>query len=374
MIKTSPTYVHGDGLTCRKYFSHAFMNRRLLYTSVWNWWKQTTLYSCLPLSVASLLIFAAILYQELGTGEETDWGLVVSVSLLPFLFIMPLIWAGTYYYSFIAARWLTRKLQAFISRHIPDATCITRLSPTNYTLLRKGIEYEVCYTHVPETDQSGRVRRNRPCFLVALYYAPQPGTELLWFDEDTEMRPSLIDEWAAYCEGKDSVRKLVLENYALFALFEKKELATPGCVVEAMEQLEYLLNRFSFFPLYLHTPLQDRIGSWLGRIDKPAPADIVALNIGIFETVTGYALYLTGVRHYDEADDDWACAEDFVPEQKYLDLSTERKDEKDWQQLRQDVTEAVARYTAQRTDDASSLFYHKMVTIGFDDGELTRIR
>ena len=119
MIKTSPTYVHGDGLTCRKYFSHAFMNRRLLYTSVWNWWKQTTLYSCLPLSVASILIFAAILYQELGTGEETDWSLVVSVSLLPFLFFMPLTWAGTYYYSFIAARRLTRKLQAFISRHIP---------------------------------------------------------------------------------------------------------------------------------------------------------------------------------------------------------------------------------------------------------------
>lgn len=373
MIKTNPTYIDADRLTFKEYFKRVVQNNRLLYSSVWKWWKQTTLYCFVPLTIGSLLLFALILYQELPLREEPNWGLIIALTLQPFIFMLPLIWVGSYYYSFPAARKITRKLQQFISRYIPDASHITPRSLTNYTLYRAGIEFDMGYTVIPETNSKGKVLRNHEGFFIVVYYVPQPGTELRWLDENGCMREELVDEWNAYCEGKESCKPLKLQDCAMLALFKKKELNAPHQVTDAMNQLQYLLKRFGFYALFVNMPLEERISDWLQRIDRPTPADITAINIGIFQTVTGHALYLIGARRCDETDDGWACTEDFIPAQKYLDLSFDGKDDRDWRQVQKEISSIFFRYIPKRVHDSSSLFYHKIVTVRFDDGTLTRI-
>lgn len=365
MIQELSTYANGDHLTLEEYFRRVLHNEQFLYSSVWNWWKTNTLYWSLPLGIGSLLLFAAVLYQESSLREGVDWTLVLPISLLPFLFL-PLIWIGTYYYSFVLPRRIVRKLEQFITRYIPDASDITRQG-LHCTLLRNSIEYQASYDVFLETDVRGRAVCRYGCFSLTLYYFPRPGTEMQWFDEEFRFRDSFIDEWKAYCADKESCRHLQVADDALFALFKEKELMDTTEVTAAMDQLEYLLERFDFFPINRPIPLEETVNHWLRSIDKPTPPDIVAINIGIFEMVTGYCLYLTEARHYDAMDDDWACEEDFVPERKYLNTMT-RTDDLDAFQTT--ISGIVYRYIAQKVEDPSSLFYHKVVTVGYDDGEL----
>lgn len=235
MIHTTPTYFNGDYVSIPTYFRRLFMNDQFFYSSVWQWWKKTTLYWCVPLAVASLLLLAAVLYQEFFLRETPDWALVVGTTLIPFIVMLPIVWIGSYYYSFPAVRKITRELEQFVAQYIPDATHVFPLSLTNYVLCRKGVEFEIGFTVIPAFDSKGRKRRSRPNFFVALYYAPQPGTETRWFDEDTCMRKELVDEWETYCKGKESCKHLVLEGDAMFALFDQKELNAPGQVTDTME-------------------------------------------------------------------------------------------------------------------------------------------
>lgn len=365
MIQKLSNYANGDHLTLEEYFRRVLHNEQFLYSSVWNWWKTNTLYWSLPLSIGSLLLFAAVLYQELSLREGVDWTLVLSISLLPFLFL-PLIWIGTYYYSFVLPRKIVRKLEQFITRYIPDANDITRQG-LHCTLLRNSIEYQVSYDVFLETDARGRATCRYRGFSLKLYYSPQPGTEMQWFDEEFRFRDSFIDEWEAYCAGKKSCRHLLVGDSALLALFQEKELMDVTEVTAAMDQMEYLLDRFDFLPINKHIPLEESVNHWLRSIDKPTPPDIVAINIGIFEMDTGYVLYLTGASHYDAMDDDWACKEDYIPERKYLNTMT-RTDNLD--EFQATISGIIYRYIEQKAEDPSSLFYHKVVTVGYDDGEL----
>lgn len=61
--------------------------------------------------------------------------------------------------------------------------------------------------------------------------------------------------------------------------------------------------------------LKDKLAAWLAQIerDSPVPAEIAALNFGLFEP---YGVELIGAKVYDPDDEDWACCEDYVPEQR----------------------------------------------------------
>src|SRR3989339_523760 len=80
-----------------------------------------------------------------------------------------------------------------------------------------------------------------------------------------------------------------------------------------------------------HIQMKDKISTWLKRINdnESIPKDIKAFNIGIFESEKEYMIYLIGSKEYDTLDDDWACNEDFIPEEKYLGLGKKSK-KLDW--------------------------------------------
>ncbi len=74
---------------------------------------------------------------------------------------------------------------------------------------------------------------------------------------------------------------------------------------------------------------------WLYELlEKEKPkTSIKAFNFGLFETRGGYSLYLIGARRYDPNNDDWACNQDFVPNNKYFKISTRFSDGKKWDEV-----------------------------------------
>ncbi len=116
------------------------------------------------------------------------------------------------------------------------------------------------------------------------------------------------------------------------------------------------------------------IEAWLARMagaEEP-PADIVAFNIGLFETATGVTAYLIGARWFDPADDDWACVVNFTPAERYLAVFEDPL--VDWETALCETVAAIQRFLDQPQGQASFLGRAEAVTAGFDGGDLHRIR
>lgn len=116
------------------------------------------------------------------------------------------------------------------------------------------------------------------------------------------------------------------------------------------------------------------VSSWLGRVCSAAgpPASVVAFNIGLFQTKKGFSAYFVGADQYDERNPDWACRESFTPAERYLPLP--RGEHKDWQQVHASVVEAVRAFLDSPAGRDSFLAKAVAVTVGFDDGELERVK
>ncbi|HEX6429818.1 MAG TPA: hypothetical protein VF008_19125 [Niastella sp.] len=116
--------------------------------------------------------------------------------------------------------------------------------------------------------------------------------------------------------------------------------------------------------------------NWLTQIcttEKPE-ASIIAYNFGLLETGNGYTVYLIGSKLYDKEDTDWATEEDFVPALRYYALSPS-----DFKQLQFDVVQNKVKKMIKdfmKTDTYKKSFFAKAkaITIGFDDGDLEKIK
>jgi hypothetical protein len=118
----------------------------------------------------------------------------------------------------------------------------------------------------------------------------------------------------------------------------------------------------------------DVIAVWLGRVcsaERP-PKSVVAYNVGLFESEQGYTAYLIGADQYDEQDSDWACRESFTPKERYQPLPA--GEFKTWEQAQAGVVEAVRAFLASQPGKKSFLGRATVVTVGFDDGELERVK
>lgn len=102
--------------------------------------------------------------------------------------------------------------------------------------------------------------------------------------------------------------------------------------------------------------MKDKIEKWLQQIvvSECVPTDIVAFNFGIFEV-----------------DDDWACSVDYEPKEKYLEITNT---EMDWEEFQKNVEKIVSNYILEKGISETSFFSGKIVTVGFDDGALERIK
>lgn len=124
------------------------------------------------------------------------------------------------------------------------------------------------------------------------------------------------------------------------------------------------------------TELESLFLEWIRSISRtsPAPAEIAAFNIGVFETPTGYSLYLVGSKHFDPESDDWATQEDYSPRDRYLELPASVVKNKNWLDVEQEVIRVVRNFVQSTRTTVDLLTGDSIVTVGFDDGNLVRIR
>ena len=115
--------------------------------------------------------------------------------------------------------------------------------------------------------------------------------------------------------------------------------------------------------------------AWLRRVaeSSPPPGGMVAYNFGLFESTEGYMAYLTGSREYDPEDDGWACREDYVPDEKYFDLSEAFDTGANWREVLPNVVGMVKRFVESPEVAGTFLSGASAVTVGFDDGDLERV-
>ncbi|MFA4180761.1 hypothetical protein [Xylanibacter rodentium] len=122
--------------------------------------------------------------------------------------------------------------------------------------------------------------------------------------------------------------------------------------------------------------VETRIYDWLTAIDnkETVPSEITAFNIGIFEQDEGYSIYLTGSEEYDADGDDWACDVDFEPANKYLELSGPGIKAMEWQEFQDMIVKIVSDYLDTSANTSTSVFAGRVVMVGFDDGQLVRVK
>jgi hypothetical protein len=114
--------------------------------------------------------------------------------------------------------------------------------------------------------------------------------------------------------------------------------------------------------------VKSEIEEWIKQI-KERP-DVVAINIGLFQSENGFQAYLVGSNEYDPEDDDWACNEDFVPATKYIDLPFSQNVQ--WESLQSDVVNIIKGLLS--SNSSTILDHVSIVTVGFDDAELVSLK
>ena len=118
--------------------------------------------------------------------------------------------------------------------------------------------------------------------------------------------------------------------------------------------------------------MKKQIENWLQKLSQDNIDDngIVALYFGIYETEAGYCLYLTGSKEYDADDDDWACSVDFEPKGNYLSIDSTM----DWEQFLNTVSVIIEECVNELLISRPKLFSNKIIAVGFDDGQIIRIK
>ncbi|MDO4881274.1 MAG: hypothetical protein Q3983_08335 [Capnocytophaga sp.] len=115
--------------------------------------------------------------------------------------------------------------------------------------------------------------------------------------------------------------------------------------------------------------VKNKIKKWLLDIDNQEilPNNIVALNFNISEP---YELGLVGASWYDDDDPDWACEEDFVPENNFL-LLEEISKEENWEEVLAMIAEILREIVL---ENSIKLFDVEHIAVGFVDGDLEIVK
>ena len=116
--------------------------------------------------------------------------------------------------------------------------------------------------------------------------------------------------------------------------------------------------------------LKQIVHDWIISIDEDEelPKGITALNFGLFEP---YGIELISANVYDAENDDWACEENFVPDQRECpDFDVE--EDISWEEFLSDIVQMLKELTEELKD--LKILQVKHITTGFCDGDLVVVK
>lgn len=122
----------------------------------------------------------------------------------------------------------------------------------------------------------------------------------------------------------------------------------------------------------MRADLSNDLTLWLADClaEFPPPESIVAYNVGLFETDEGFCAYLAGAAAYDADDDNWAVDPPYKP--AYFPLPSFAYPFDGWEACLENVISSVS--SALASPSLSTISGANAVTVGFDDGDLHRIK
>ncbi len=116
--------------------------------------------------------------------------------------------------------------------------------------------------------------------------------------------------------------------------------------------------------------IKNCIKNWIVSIneEEKLPEGIVAINFGLFEP---YGIELIGSKQYDAEDDDWACEEDFEPQNREC-PQFEISEDFNWEY----VLEIITKILKELVNELANLEILNVehITTGFCDGDLVVIK
>lgn len=136
------------------------------------------------------------------------------------------------------------------------------------------------------------------------------------------------------------------------------------------------MGLFGMFCRKKEMTVKDKVERWLKNIAavESLSDDIVAVNIGMFETENGYGVYMCGSKEYDEEDDDWACDADYEPGEKYLILEGKGFESMAWETLLNQMVLSLKEILKCGDESVRRFFGNRVLTTGFDEGNLIRVK
>jgi len=119
--------------------------------------------------------------------------------------------------------------------------------------------------------------------------------------------------------------------------------------------------------------LQIDFNSWVdAAVAKSIPKSVIAFNFNLYESTNEFHVDLIGSDIYSENNPDWACNELFI-EREVLFRLPHQAVGTEWQQALNAVIGLVRNYMQSGSAGASRLCACRAVTVGFVDGDLTRV-
>ena len=110
---------------------------------------------------------------------------------------------------------------------------------------------------------------------------------------------------------------------------------------------------------------------WLdGQLSEDLPSQVIAFNINIYESP--FCIELVGSNEFDQNDDDWACNEDWVPQNRTTTVSGSIYGSS-WSEAQDNILNMAKSYLRSGSVNAYKLASAKAFAVGFVDGNLNYV-
>lgn len=111
---------------------------------------------------------------------------------------------------------------------------------------------------------------------------------------------------------------------------------------------------------------------WIDRqLNEELPTQIVAFNINIYESP--FSIEIVGSCEFDPEDEDWACNEDWIPENRVISVSNLIFGSS-WEKAQENILAMAKHYIQSSSKNAHKLKEAKAFSVGFVDGILSYVQ
>ena len=111
---------------------------------------------------------------------------------------------------------------------------------------------------------------------------------------------------------------------------------------------------------------------WIdGQLNEELPDHIVAFNINIYESP--FNIEVVGSSEFDPDDEDWACNEDWVPENRTIPVCNAIFGNS-WEEAQDNILVMAKQYFQSSSKNTYKLKAAKAFAVGFVDGNLNYVQ